>query len=176
MEKSVYDQFWRHRESLIYQYSIGDISKDEFIERNYEYIQSMDVSPYRRVDNFKKGIFNYQYYNVLAKYYQRKASRAHRGSDIRQAHLARARHFYEKKDRATARMIELTDYEGMTAYFVRVHSQALRNTLYEIIFDEYPEIVLHSTDQSILADLRAAGVFAEGKRRSIVHDYINEKY
>mgnify|MGYP000085471973 FL=1 len=176
MEKSVYDQFWQHRESLIYQYNIGDIGKDEFIERNYEYIQSMDVSPYRRVDNFKKGIFNYQYYNVLAKYYQRKASRSRKGSDIRQAHLDRARHFYEKKDRATARMIELTGYTGVKAYFVRVHSQALRNKLFEIIFDEYPRIVLHSTDEAILADLRDAGVFEEGKRRSIVHDYINEKY
>ena len=176
MEKSVYDQFWQHRESLIYQYNIGDIGKDEFIERNYEYIQSMDVSPYRRVDNFKKGIFNYQYYNVLAKYYQRKASRSRRGSDIRQAHLDRARRFYEKKDRATARMIELTGYAGITAYFVRVHSQALRNKLYEIILDEHPGIVLHSTEETILSDLREAGVFLEGKRHSIVHDYINEKY
>jgi len=176
MEKSVYDRFWQHRQSLIYQYNIGDIGKDEFIERNYEYIQSMNVSPYRRVDNFKKGMFNYQYYNVLAKYYQRKASRSRKGSDAQRDYLARAGLFYEKKDRATARMLELCGYTGVRAYFVRVHSQALRSTLYEIVFDEHPGIVLHSTDPGILESLRAAGVFAEGKRRSVVHDYINEKY
>lgn len=176
MEKDVYDRFWQHRESLIYQYNIGDITKDEFIDRNYDYIQSMNVAPYRQVDNFKKGIFNYQYYNVLAKYYQKKASQSRKGSDVRQAHLERTRHFYELKDKATAQMIEINGYGGITAYFVRVHSQALRNTLFEIIFDDYPRIVLHSTDETILAALRGAGVFDEGKRHSVVHDYINERY
>jgi hypothetical protein len=176
MEKSVYDRFWQHRENLIYQYNIGDISKDEFIDRNYEYIQSMDVAPYRRVDHLKKGVFNYQYYNVLAKYYQKKASRSRRGSLVRQDHLDRARHFYEMKDRATARMIEMAGYAGVTAYFVRVHSQALRNKLFEIVFEEYPRIVLHSTNEKILQDLRTGGVFEEGKRHSVVHDYINERY
>jgi len=66
---SKFDKFLIHRQSLIEQYSKGDMTKDEFIEANYSYINSTDLVPFKKLDNVKKAIFNYQYYNVLAKYY-----------------------------------------------------------------------------------------------------------
>src|SRR5699024_4795246 len=64
-----FERFFDMRSSLIIQYENGDMSKREFLENNFELVQSTNLEPFLKVDSFEKGMFNYQYYNVLAKYY-----------------------------------------------------------------------------------------------------------
>ena len=68
-KESLFDTFFSHRNSLIIQYKNGDISKREFLEGNFDFVEQMNVKPFSRIDSYEKGMYNYQYYNVLAKYY-----------------------------------------------------------------------------------------------------------
>ena len=52
------------------QYTNGDLSKREFLEKNFDYFQMRNARPYIKVDSYEKGMYNYQYYNVMAKYYR----------------------------------------------------------------------------------------------------------
>ena len=65
-----FDRFLRHRQSLLLQYKMGDLTKNEFIEENFHYIERLGIQPFTRVDNIKKAIYNYHYHNVNAKYWQ----------------------------------------------------------------------------------------------------------
>lgn len=52
-----FDQFLKNRQSLIDQYTKGDLTKDEFIEANYVCINSLDIQPFRKIDN-EKNVFS----------------------------------------------------------------------------------------------------------------------
>ena len=67
--KGIFETFFQNRSSLIIQYTNGDITKKEFLEYNFDFVQEMNIKPFSRIDSFEKGMYNYQYYNVLAKYY-----------------------------------------------------------------------------------------------------------
>ena len=73
MIQNKFNKFLQHRQSLLFQYKMGDLTKNEFIERNFDTISRLGIKPFWRIDNTKKAIYNYQYYNVLAKYYYRQA-------------------------------------------------------------------------------------------------------
>ena len=68
--KSLFERFFDHRSSLIIQFGNGDLSKREFLEQNFDLVRKTNLKPFLRVDSYEKGMFNYQYYNVLAKYYR----------------------------------------------------------------------------------------------------------
>ena len=51
---SKFDRFLRHRQSLLIQYKMGDMTKNEFIENNYRYMESLGIKPFTRIDNVKK--------------------------------------------------------------------------------------------------------------------------
>ena len=67
--KGIFDDFFDNRSSLIIQFSNGDITKREFLEYNFELVRKTNLKPFLKVDTYEKGMYNYQYYNVLAKYY-----------------------------------------------------------------------------------------------------------
>lgn len=92
-----FEQFLKNRESLIEQYAKGDLTKEEFIEANYRCINSLDIKPFQKIDNVKKAIYNYQYYNVLAKYYQKKAHDLNRNNEARNDFLEQSNYFYSKR-------------------------------------------------------------------------------
>lgn len=176
MYKDKYDRFFEHRKSLIVQYNQGDLTKEEFIEANYNYIQSMNTKAFRKVDNMLKGIFNYQYYNVLAKYYQKLAHESPKKSTQRKDFLDKANYFYKRKDQTTLKILELLDFRGVDAYYVSVHSNNLKNKLFEIVLLDYDHLILHSVNEKIRLRLEEECVFRNEKRKSIVDDYINERY
>lgn len=66
-------------------------------------------------------------------------------------------------------------YQGVEAYFIKVRSKELRGKLFEIILTDY-NMILHSTNELILAKLREEGVFSEGSRESVIDGYINQRY
>ena len=176
MYRNKFDDFFVHRQSLIEQYKKGDLTKAEFIESNFYYIQAMDTKPFQRVDNIKKGLFNYQYYNVLAKYCQKRAHDAPKGSQQKQDFLEKANYYYSKKDKVTVKILEILDYTGIDAYYVKVKSSQLKNKLFEIVLHDYENIILHSKNEDIKNKLTEEGVFRKEKMKSVIDNYINEKY
>jgi hypothetical protein len=118
--------------------------------------------PFHNVDTLEKGLFNYQYFNALAK-------------ESKTEHNGQADYFYSRKDRATMQVLNILDYQGVTAYFIHVRSAGLKGRLFEIIIEQY-QMILHSTDPLILESLRREGKFIEETRQSVIDGYINQKY
>lgn len=176
MVPNKFEQFLRNRQSLIDQYKKGDMSKDEFIEANYRYINAMDIKPFQKIDNVKKAIYNYQYYNVIAKYYQKRAHELSRSHESREEFLELANYYYSKKDHVTEKLLNLLDYSGIEAYYVQVNSPNLKKKLFEIVLTDYDNIILHSKNEAILNALIRENVFSPEVRKSLVDNYINQKY
>ncbi|MDR3238992.1 MAG: hypothetical protein LBT44_02750 [Clostridiales bacterium] len=157
-------KYFLYRQSLIDQYVKGDMSKREYLARNLEAVLALKPEPFRRMDTLEKGLFNYQYYNALAKA-AKDNNRASNSED----------YYYAKKDKATLAVLRLIDYRGVTAYFIRVRSPRLKGRLFEMIIPEY-QMILHSANAMILESLRGEGVFVEETRQSLIDGYINQKY
>ncbi|MDP4093334.1 MAG: hypothetical protein Q8920_08235 [Bacillota bacterium] len=176
MNNNKFELFLKNRQSLIDQYTKGDLTKDEFIEENYRFLNSLDIQPFQKIDNVKKAIYNYQYYNVLAKYYQKRAHSIGKHNETRMDFLELANNFYAKKDRVTEKLVKLLDFMGIEAYFVRVKSPNLKNKLFEIVLKDYDNIILHSKNENLLNLLISENVFLDHEKKSLIDSYINQKY
>ena len=124
MAQNKFDKFLQHRQSLLFQYKMGDLTKNEFIDENFYTIESLGIKPFKRVDNIKKAIYNYHYYNALAKFYYRQAKEFPKRSKQRNTYLEQSDSYYYEKDKVTMTLLRLLDYENVDAYFV---SQDQRN-------------------------------------------------
>ncbi|NLD47380.1 MAG: hypothetical protein GX660_09305 [Clostridiaceae bacterium] len=171
-----FEEFLLNRNSLIEQYAKGDLSKDEFIEANYRCINALNIKPFQKIDNVKKAIYNYQYYNVLAKYYQKKAHDLNRYHGGREDFLELSNYYYSKKDDVTLKLLKLLDFTGIEAYYVKVRSPNLKKKLFEIVLKEYDNVILHSKNETILNMLVSENAFCCEERNSLVDSYINQKY
>lgn len=177
--ESLFDRFFKHRDSLIIQFKNGDISKREFLQLNFDFVQKMRVKPFDKIDSFEKGMYNYQYYNVLAKYYYMLGVDLKReGKDYKyfKNHINKANYYYNEKDKSTLKFLRYLEFKGMEAYFVKVQSKNLKDKLYEIVLLEYEYAIFHSKSRWLLKILREEGVFDEGKKLSLIDEYVNEKY
>ena len=56
-------KYFKYRQSLIDQYAKGDMTKREYLQKNYEAVVYGDIGPFRNMDTVEKALFNYQYYN-----------------------------------------------------------------------------------------------------------------
>lgn len=176
MHPNKFEQFLHNRQTLIDHYTKGDLSKEEFIEANYRCINALDIKPFQRIDNVKKAIYNYQYYNVLAKYYQKRAHDLNNRNESKNDFLEQANYYYSKKDMVTEKLLKILDFSGIDAYFVKVKSPTLKNKLFEIVLKDYDNIILHSKNETILNLLMNENAFCNEERKSLVDSYINQKY
>ncbi|WP_129600850.1 DUF6648 family protein [Anaerophilus nitritogenes] len=180
LKESVFDKFFDNREGLIRQFRKGDITKKEFIEEHYFFIKGLKLKPFKNgINSFEKGIYNYQYYNMLAKYSYMKS----KDSKLQQKHpqlIERLRkdsqYYYSQKDKTTLKLLEYLDFHNVESYFVKVESKALENRLFEIVLKDYEHVILHSVSEWLLIRLKEEGVFISQKRRSLIDKYINERY
>lgn len=194
MALNKFDKFLQHRQSLLYQYKMGDLTKNEFIEENFYAIESLGIQPFKKIDNIKKAIYNYQYYNVLAKFYYRQAKDYPMGSKQWKQYHEQSNSYYHEKDMVTLTLLRLLDFKNVDAYFVNVRSKKLQNKLFEIVIRdpdvlleintlsrpfggmEADDLILHSKNPFILNKLREEGVFRDKKQTSLTDSYINQKY
>lgn len=176
MINNKFNQFLKNRQSLIDQYTKGDLSKEEFIEENYRMVNALGIQPFQKIDNVKKAIYNYQYYNVLAKYYQKRAHEVRRKHESREDFQETALYYYSKKDQVTEKLLKLLDFQGVEAYYVKVKSPSLKNKLFEIVLKEYDNIILHSRNEALRNMLIRENVFSTETRKSLIDSYINQKY
>lgn len=168
-------KYFRYRQSLIDQYLKVDMSKREYLRMNYDAVMNNDIGPFKNIDSVDKGLYNYQYYNALAKQMHFISKAYNDDPEMKRDYVERSNHYYYKKDRATMAVLRLLDYRGVEGYFVNIKSRALKDKLFEIvIFDS--NMILHSTSELILKRMREEGVFTEGKRRSLIDGYINQRY
>ena len=60
-------KYFRYRQSLIDQYKKGDMTKREYLQMNYDAVINNGINPFKNIDTVEKALYNYQYYNALAK-------------------------------------------------------------------------------------------------------------
>ncbi len=176
---SVFDNFFKQRDSLIRGYGNGDISKREFLEANYNSVQEINIKPFARVNSYEKGMYNYQYYNVLAKYYNMLSKEVEDDFNLREKfreYRESSNTYYEKKDQSTLKLLKYLNFEDVEVYFVTTESTFLNNKLFEIVLNNYEFAILHSKSTWLLRVLRDERVFTETKKISLIDGYINEKY
>lgn len=178
-KKGVFDKFFDQRSSLIMQFTNGDISKREFLEYNFDLVRKTNLKPFLRVDSYEKGMFNYQYYNVLAKYYNmlaKEIKNTKRHQKYYSYYYNKGNNYYHEKDRAALSLLRFLNFEGVEAYYIKVESKFLKDKLYEIVLLDYKEAIFHSKAQWLLDVLKEENVFIEDKKESLIDGYINEKY
>ena len=179
VRKTTFDLFFEEREALIYKFTKGDISKKEFIEEHYHFIMRLHMKPFQRIDSFEKGMYNYQYFNVIAKYNKLRAKDrklAEKHPELLKGILENVKAAYRDKDDSVIRLLRFLDYENMEAYFIKAKSEFLDNKLFEVVLHDYDGVILHSISRRLLEELRREGVFSEGRRKSRIDDYVNKKY
>ena len=169
------EKYFRYRQSLIDQYVKGDMTKREYLQANYEAVVYNDIKPFKNIDTVLKGLFNYQYYNARGKEKKQASTIRDLSFDEKKEYLDSCNYFYSRKDRATLKVLELLEYKGVEAYFIKVRSKELRGKLFEIILTDY-NMILHSTNELILKRLIEEEVFSEGSRKSLIDGYINQRY
>lgn len=172
---------------------MGDMTKSEFIEDSFQYMEGLGIKPFTRVDNIKKAVYNYHYYNVSAKYWQWIARDPKNSEKERRSYYSESLNLYYKKDGATLSLLRIIDF-NVESYYVRVKSQKLKNKLIEIVIKD-PDIlleintfysisgigendylILHTRSDFIAKELKTNGVLYEDKRKSLTDSYINQKY
>jgi hypothetical protein len=161
------------------QYKKGDISKREFLQLNFDYIQKMKIKPFDRIDSVEKGMYNYQYYNMLAKYYYMLAldiKRQEKHLCYYKCYLDESKYYYNEKDKTTFKLLKFLNYNNVEAYYVKVHSKRLKDKLYEIVLKDYDYAIFHSKSIWLLNVLKKEGIFIEETKKSLIDEYINEKY
>lgn len=175
----IFETFFENRSTLIIQFREGEITKKQFLEQNYDLVRKMNLRPFLRIDSYEMGMYNYQYYNVLAKYFTMLANDV---KDTRKHqryysyYLNKGNNYYHVKDKAALDLLEFLEYEGIEAYFINMQSKSLNGKLFEIVLVNYKEAVFHSKSTVLLGHLKKNGVFEEGQKKSIIDAYINETY
>ncbi len=177
--KTIFDEFFEHRDMLIVQYMNGDITKKEFLDMNYSFIQKMRVKPFQRIDSYSKGIYNYQYYNMMAKYHKMMAQEIkNKGKhpNYYRKYIEDTNYYYNEKDKTSFRLLRLIEFKNVEAYFIKIESINLKNKLYEIVLKDYEYSVLHSKSLWLLNVLKKEGVFVNKTKKSVIDYYVNERY
>lgn len=139
----------------------------------------MNLAPFIRINSYEKGIYNYQYYNTLAKYYKLLADEERPGKRQKRkvnTYRNKCDHYYKLKDMSSLKLLEFLDYKNIRAYFIKTESQKLKYQLFEIVLCDYDKAIFHSMSTKLLDKLRQAGVFDEEIKKSAIADYINETY
>ena len=171
---NVIQKYFRYRQSLIDQYVRGDMTKSEYLQANLDAVLALNIPPFRRIDSLDKGLYNYQYYNAMAKD-ARAFSSDYDDYELRREQLDESNYYYQQKDQATMAVLKLLDYQDIQAYFIAVRASYLKGKLFEIVLEDH-QMILHSANALLLKRLRDEGVFTEGTRKSLIDGYINQKY
>ncbi len=171
-------KYFRYRQALIDQYLKGDMTKREYLQANYDAVIGNDFGPFTILDSVEKCLFNYQYYNALAKENRSISIHEEMELPLKRQYQSQSDYYYRKKDQATQKALELLDYRDVEAYFVKVKSRALKGKLFEIVCHSAAmyDMILHSTNDRLRQRLEEEGVFSQGSRVSLIDAYVNQRY
>lgn len=159
------------RNALIDQLEAGLLTKRAFHQENYLLIESLQMKPYRCVETLQQGIYNYQYFNTMAKHETERLQHAHGRQRTRI--MESVKNYYAQKDDTVRSLLMLQDKQCIRAYYVVTDSCLLRDRLIEIVFTDQEKVILHTLNRDILVLLDSWGVFSHETEISLIHSYIN---
>lgn len=171
-------KFCQRRSKLIADYTRGAMTKREFILNNFQLANQMS-GPYIKVDSFEKALFNYQYYNCMAKHYSMLARRHKKNKKNKRMYtryFSLGNSYYDKKDASVYKILELLNYQAIKAYPIETDSKRLDNKLFEIVATQRDKAIFHSISPEIKKLLCEKGLFDGNKRPSLISNYINDTY
>lgn len=168
------EKYFNYRQALIDQYTKGDLSKKEYLNKNLDAVLALKDKPFKRVDSVEKGLFNYQFFNAMAKDAFMEAKK-HSKNKYGFIYTEEVDYYYDRKDGATMKILELLDFRDVESYFIKVRSKELKNKLFEILLKDR-KVILHSTSEAVLNRLKEENCFSEGVRKSLIDGYINKRY
>ena len=155
------------------------IEKDEFLDLNYNFFRKLELKPFAQIDTPLKAIYNYQYYNVMAKKSNFEASLYQNLKKKKKLYtklINDRENYYYLKDLATQRLLEIIDYKNLECYYIKLQSKRLKGSIYEIHILDREKLILHSKNKTILDNLKEKGVFSDLARQSLIDSYVNKSY
>ena len=160
------ETFFKKRNDLIFELSDGKIDKISFLEKNYELIQNLNMKPLLNISTLEEGMYNYQYYNILAKFFKQK-------SILYSNNKKKQKKYNENLMKSNN--IELKNVGANTteAYFIDMNSKRLNNSLFEIVVKDVEFAIFHSMNIEILQKLKEKNIFVNEIRISKIDDYVN---
>ena len=167
-------EYFNYRQALIDQYLKGDMTKSEYLAQNFQAVLNLKYKPFKILDSVDKVLFNYQFYNAMAKQ-AKSESQNYYDREIANSYRDKSNYYYNLKDKSTLKILELSDYKDTEAYFIKVKSKALKNKLFEIILHD-KNMILHSTSKVVLNRLKNENVFNDTVKKSLIDEYINHRY
>ncbi len=167
----------KRRLQLIEQLESGALDKLQFIELNVALYRDYQIEVPGSIATLDEGLFYYQYFNIMAKYYQMKYKQLIEDSIFEAIELRnRSNAYYRDKERITELLLTDLKEEPITAYYVDVNSRRLNNKLVEIVFLEREKVILHSMDKRVIALLKRKNYFKYSRSKSRIDSYINQPY
>lgn len=171
--------FIAERNRLIDALESGSLNKAAYLEAQDAALTALSAVPRRHgaLISFEEGLFNYQYYNMLAKR-ERVLCKDEEFRNPAQSrrHRQEADRWYALKDRETVRLLEWLGYQEVRAYYIETPARYLKGRLIEIVAYTRHRAVFHTADEAILNRLVRAGVFQEGLQPSVIRSYIEADY
>ncbi len=171
-EKDKLTRVLQKRNALIDALDHERISKQEFLRENYALLQRMQMKPFRVIDCLQKGLYNYQYFNTMAKHTALQRMQAI--SERKRSEYGNAiSNFYHLKDACILEILRLDHCEPIEAYYVETNSKSLSEQLIEIVFTSREKMIFHTVNAEVQTELERMGVFTPKTKRSLIHEYIN---
>jgi hypothetical protein len=173
------EAFEKWRKETIDLLSENKIDKNEFLEMNHDYLRRLDLKPFSMIEQVNQGIFNYQYYNIMAKISNVNANNLinnHKKRKQYKKYINDRENFYYLKDLATDSILKLISYKNLDCYYIELLSKRLTGQIFEIVLLDYENVVLHSKNKKILNKLIENDAFDNRVRKSVIDDYVNRSY
>ena len=139
-------EYFNYRQALIEQYLKGDMTKREYLAQNFQAVLNLKDKPFKNVDSVDKGLFNYQFYNAMAKQ-AKSESQNYYNREIANSYIDKSNYYYGLKDKSTLKILELSD-----------------------------NMILNFTSTVVLNKLKNEHVFIDTTKKSLLDEYINHRY
>ncbi len=174
-ERQKLEEFLIYRDDYIDLLEEGAISKEEFNEKNHELIERLNLRPFSNIANFQQGMYNYHYYNTMAKTSLYLSNKYKDENNLKKYKYENNNklNYYNEKDKATRAMVELAEPGEMEAYYIKLHSKNLKTSIFEIYFKNKKRSILHSKSGEIKQLLIDKNCFVDDVRTSRIDSYVN---
>lgn len=167
--------FIKNRQHLIQKLDEGKLSKIDFIEENYNLIQKLNMKPLLDISSVEEGIYNYQYYNILAKIFKQRAiySTGKKKEKKYNQNIKKSNNYYDQKDLQLKKLLNFVDFNEVDAYYIKMHSKRLNSNIFEIVLKNVTMAIFHSMNGDILKILKENNAFTDEIKDSKISEYIN---
>lgn len=178
-DKEKIDTFLKWRKSSIDDLSCGKINKDDFLDLNLKFLKKLDLKPFCMPENISQALYNYQYYNILAKASNDTSLKFKFVPKKKKKYkelISKRENYYSLKDKATSFLISKVDINTIFCYYIDLKSRRLKGKLFEICITSIPDCILHSMNDDILKEIKKKNRFTDEIKKSLIDSYVNKTY